>query len=447
MVVPGLVLAVFEPSLESVAVTVFEPAVFAVTEKVCVPAASAALAGSVAFASVEVIAVVSVELTRFQFASTALTVTLKEDPAVWADGVPVLPVAVPGAAVSPGISSCSLLNAPALIVVDGLVLAVLEPSLESVAVTVALPAVLAVTENVFVPATSAAFAGSAAFASELVIAIVSVEETTFQFASTALTVTVKLDPAVCALGALVLPVALAGEAVSPGIRICSFAKAPALIVVDGLVLAVFEPSVESVAVIVALPAVFAVTENVFVPATSAAFGGSVAFKSELVIAIVSVEVTGFQFASTALTVTVKLEPAVCADGAPVLPVALPGEAVSPGISSWSLLNAAALIVVDGLVFAVLEPSLESVAVTVFEPAVFAVTEKVCVPATSAAFAGSAAFASVEVIATVSVELTRFQFASTALTVTLKLDPAVCADGAPVLPVPVPGAAVSPGMSS
>ena len=45
---------------------------------------------------------------------------------------------------------------------------------------------------------------------------------------------------------------------------------------------------------------------------------------------VSVEVTGFQFASTALTVTLNVAPAVCAYGVPVLPVALPGAAVSPG---------------------------------------------------------------------------------------------------------------------
>src|SRR4051794_27804165 len=303
------------------------------SEKVVVPASSAAGAGGVAFASLVLSATVSVAETGFQFASTALTVTLNDAAAVCADGLPVLPVALPGAAVSPGSRICSFANAPALIVVDGLVLAVLEPSLESVAVTVALPAVFAVTVNVFVPATSAAFAGSAALASLEVIAIVSVEETTFQFASTALTVTLKLEPAVCALGALVFPVALPGEAVSPGISSCSFANAPALIVVDGLVLAVFDPSLESVAVTVFEPAVFAVTENVFVPATSAAFAGSVAFKSELVIAIVSVAETGFQLASTALTVTVKLEPAVCALGAPVLPVALPGEAVSPGSSS------------------------------------------------------------------------------------------------------------------
>ena len=90
----------------SVAVKVFEPAVFAVTEKVFVPATRAALEGSVALASVEVMPAVSViVLTRFQLASTALTVTLKALPAVWAEGVPVLPVALPGAAVSPGSSS------------------------------------------------------------------------------------------------------------------------------------------------------------------------------------------------------------------------------------------------------------------------------------------------------------------------------------------------------
>ena len=56
------------------------------------------------------------------------------------------------------------------------------------------------------------------------------------------------------------------------------------------------------------------------------------------------------------------------------------------------------------------------------------------PATSAAFDGRVALASVEVIPAVSVtELTTFQFASTALTVTVKAPPAVCALGAPDLP--------------
>ena len=39
-------------------------------------------------------------------------------------------------------------------------------------------------------------------------------------------------------------------------------------------------------------------------------------------------------------------------GVPVLPVAVPGAAVSPGSRIWSFANAPALTVVDGLVFAV-----------------------------------------------------------------------------------------------
>jgi len=81
------------------------------------------------------------------------------------------------------------------------------------------------------------------------------------------------------------------------------------------------------------------------------------------------------------------------------------------------------------------------------PAVFNVTLNSCVPLTSAALPGKAAFGSVEVIATVSLVVTRFQFASTAFTVTLKEVPAVCGLGVPVLPVGVPGAAVSPGKSN
>ncbi len=221
-------------------------------------------------------------------------------------------------------------------------------------------------------------------------------------------------------------------------------KAPALIVVAGLVFAVIAPFVISVDVNVAVPAVLAVTESVLVPATSAALAGSVALASVEVMPTVSVELTGFQLASTAFTVTLKLPPAVCALGAPVLPEAVPGAAVSPGIRIWSFAKTPALIVVAGLVFAVIAPLLMSVAVKVFEPAVFGVTERVLVPATSAVFAGSVALASVEVMPTVSVEETGFQFASTALTTTLKAPPAVWALGAPVLPEAVPGAAVSPG---
>ena len=92
-------------------------------------------------------ATVSVAVTTFQFASTALTVTLKAPPAVWADGVPVLPLAVPGAAVSPGRRIWSFANAPGSIVVDGLVFAVIDPLLMSVDVNVAVPTVFAVTRE------------------------------------------------------------------------------------------------------------------------------------------------------------------------------------------------------------------------------------------------------------------------------------------------------------
>lgn len=55
-------------------------------------------------------------LIRFQFASTALTVRLNDVPAVSALGVPVNPVVVPGAAVSPGTKTCNWLNVPGLTV-------------------------------------------------------------------------------------------------------------------------------------------------------------------------------------------------------------------------------------------------------------------------------------------------------------------------------------------
>ena len=147
-----------------------------------------------------------------------------------------------------------------LTVMAGLVLAVLLPSVISLAVKVKLPVAPKITVKDFVPATSAAFEGNSAVASVEVIPTVSVTElTTFQFASTALTVTLKPVLAVCALGAPVLPVALPGEAVSPGASNCSFTNAPALTAMAGLVLAVLVPSVISVAVTVELPAVFKVT--------------------------------------------------------------------------------------------------------------------------------------------------------------------------------------------
>src|SRR5438552_3883827 len=96
------------------AVTVALPAVLAVMLKLLVPPTRAALAGRAALESLELIATVSFVLITFQFASTALTVTLKAVPAVCAVGVPVFPLAVPGVAVSPGIRSCSLAKGPAV---------------------------------------------------------------------------------------------------------------------------------------------------------------------------------------------------------------------------------------------------------------------------------------------------------------------------------------------
>ena len=343
------------------------PAVLLTIAKVFVPATSAALAGNVSLASVVVTPTMWVLLTTFQFASTALTVTLKEAPAVCALGVPVLPLAVPGAAVSPGSNSCNFAAAPALTVVDGLVFAVFAPSVMSVAVTVAVPAVLNVTlKFAFVPAARAAFAGSVALASLEVRPTVSVTVfTKFQFASTAFTVTVLIAvPAVCALGAPVFPVVVPGVAVSPGINSCSFANAPTFTVVDGLVLAVFVTSVMSVAVTVRLPAVFSVTLKVCVPDTMAALAGKAALASLDEIPTVCVLLTTFQFASTAFTVTLNAVPAVCAVGVPVLPVEVPGAAVSPGIKSCSFAKAPTFTVVDGLVLAVFVPSVMSVAVTV-----------------------------------------------------------------------------------
>ena len=87
--------------------------------------------------------------------------------------MPVLPEEVPGAANSPGISNCSLANAPALTVMAELV-PVWLPVVMSVAVTVWVPSSLRVTLKELVPLIRAALAGNTAVASLLVIATVSV---------------------------------------------------------------------------------------------------------------------------------------------------------------------------------------------------------------------------------------------------------------------------------
>src|SRR6266853_4643331 len=98
-------------------------AVLKVTLKATVPAVRAVLAGRVGFSAEEVRPTVSLTvLTTFQLASTAFTVTLNGVPAVCALGVPVLPLTVPGAAVSPGTNICSFTKAPRFTVIGGLVL-------------------------------------------------------------------------------------------------------------------------------------------------------------------------------------------------------------------------------------------------------------------------------------------------------------------------------------
>src|SRR5438552_1875952 len=195
----GLVFAVLLVSVMSVAVTVWLPAVLSVTLKFRVPAANAVFAGKVAALSLEVIPAVSVTvLTRFQLASTALTTMalVIAVPAVCAVGVAaVLPVAVPGAATSPGIRICSLVTAPAFTVTLTLVLAV-SAAAASVAVIVRVPALLKVKlDKVRVPATRLMLpavpplsSAIVALASLLVIVTLGVALVTrFQLASTALT--------------------------------------------------------------------------------------------------------------------------------------------------------------------------------------------------------------------------------------------------------------------
>src|SRR5262249_16375032 len=159
----------------------------------CVPATSAASGGSVAVESLEVICTVSVGvLTKFQFASTELIVTLKELNALCVVGVPLLPVVLPGEADSPGANTCNFANAPAFTFPPALVLAV-STAAASLAVIVRVPAVLKVKlDNVRVPPISVILPAVAplssamlALLSELVMVTLFVALLTmFQLAST-----------------------------------------------------------------------------------------------------------------------------------------------------------------------------------------------------------------------------------------------------------------------
>ena len=102
------------------------------------------------------------------------------------------------------------------------------------------------------------------------------------------------------------PPVLSAEIVDPPVAGVTVPVPPGFTVTEELTSGVFPPSVTSEAVIVAAPAVLSVMLNVCEPATRALFAGSVAVPSLDVIATTSVTVlTGFQFASTALTVNVK----------------------------------------------------------------------------------------------------------------------------------------------
>ena len=80
-----------------------------------------------------------------------------------------MPADVPGAAVSPGTSSCIFVNAPDTTTAAEPVFGDFVPSVTSLAATVWLPAVLQVIVNARVPDDNPAFAGRVAFRSLEVI--------------------------------------------------------------------------------------------------------------------------------------------------------------------------------------------------------------------------------------------------------------------------------------
>src|SRR5262245_6046928 len=116
-----------------------------------------------------------------------------------------------------------------LTVMAGLVLAVLVPSVRSVAVRVKLPVALKETIRLVVPPAMAVAAGKVALASLALRPTVSFSVLTrFQKSSTALTETAKLVPAIWALGVPVLPEGVRGAGLSPGTSSCKRVKAAGL---------------------------------------------------------------------------------------------------------------------------------------------------------------------------------------------------------------------------
>ncbi len=116
---------------------------------------------------------------------------------------------------------------------------------------------------------------------------------------------------------------------------------------------------------------------------------------------------------TADNVMLKDVPATSSAAVPEFP--LPLTKVSPGSVAFS---STAWTAIDGLVFELLVPSEESAAVIVWEPVVPKV-ELIMADPLARVPPGEVNVPSVELSAITSVEVTLFQFASTALTVTLK----------------------------
>ena len=104
---------------------------------------------------------------------------------------------------------------------------------------------------------------------------------------------------------------------------------------------------------------------------------------------------------------------------------VPGAAVSPGAKTCNFAKAPGFTVIPGLTLGLLLLSVRLLVVRVEVAVVFRVTLKDRVPPTSAELAGKMALVSEEVTPMISVTfVTRFQLASTALTVMLKALPAV-----------------------
>src|ERR1043165_5180289 len=106
----ALVPGALPESVMSVAVTVYVPGVLNITLNTCDPCDKGPSGSIAAPGSELVIWTVSVTVGRTNHWSfTALTVTVTAVPTVTEAGEPVFPVAVPGAAVSPGSNTCNLL--------------------------------------------------------------------------------------------------------------------------------------------------------------------------------------------------------------------------------------------------------------------------------------------------------------------------------------------------